>query len=106
MSNRLPPGEGAAGRGPQARDPCTARDEETSGRQVIFVARYVLIRLAPGLPPPPPEVQDLLDRWLTCDLVTPAEPRRILLGEYMARATGEQELGPDGVADVYELVKP
>ena len=70
------------------------------------MGRYVVIRLAPGVPPPPPDIQALLGQWLSYAGVGPAEPRRILLGEYMARATGEQEFGPDGVADVYELVKP
>ena len=72
---------------------------------MILIEKTVLIRLAPGVPPPPPDIQALVGRWLSYG-VGPAEPHRIMLGEYMARATGEQEFGPDGLADVYELVKP
>ena len=68
--------------------------------------RYVIIRLSPEVAHPPPEAEGLLNRWLSPDLVGPAEPRRIALGKYLARATGEQEFGPCGVADVFELVKP
>ena len=70
------------------------------------MGRYFVIRTAPAVPHPPPEVAALLDRWLSGDMVRSAEPRRVKLGEYMARATGEQEVGTLGVADVYELVRP
>lgn len=66
----------------------------------------MILRLPPDVPTPPPEIDGLLNRWLSADLIGPAEPRRLVIGGYMARATGEQEFGPLGVADVFELVEP